>query len=70
VAPHVAAGTYPAPLDDATTRPGADRGGFLFLHDPRYGILRLTPTRTALVEFPAPSERLMVWHAKAGRQVR
>jgi hypothetical protein len=31
--------------------------------DSRFGILRLTPTRIALVEFPAPPGRVVVWRA-------
>lgn len=29
--------------------------------EPRYGVLRLEPTRIALVEFPAPPGRVIVW---------
>ena len=31
--------------------------------DPRFAVLRLEPTRIALVEFPAPPGRVIVWRA-------
>jgi hypothetical protein len=31
--------------------------------DSRYGVLRLTPTQIALVQFPAPPGRAIIWRA-------
>jgi hypothetical protein len=31
--------------------------------DPRFAVLRLTPARIALVEFPAPPGKVLVWRA-------
>ena len=36
--------------------------------DPRFAVLRLEPTHIALVEFPAPPGRVIVWRAAPGRR--
>ena len=35
--------------------------------DPRFGVLRLTQSRIALVEFPAPPGKVSVWRGKVAR---